>query len=100
MTIHLTVLVKFPTDADFSTFADANWRPQDASIPKPNSLLMHQSMRELKSISGYIQFKSHGPVSWSCLRQDTTAQSSYEAEVYAVNEATLSFYSYLRLLHM
>jgi hypothetical protein len=71
------------------THADANWGPQDASQPNRQT---HETPLELplfasRSISGFITFLAGGPIQWKSKRQNVTAMSSAEAEIYATNEA-------------
>lgn len=48
----LIAFVKYPFDLDFTSFADAKWGPQDASVPKKHSPPILQNIQSLKSISG------------------------------------------------
>ena len=65
--------------------ADANWGPQDQSIPAPKATLQELDLFKTRSISGHlITFK--GPIQWSSKRQKITARSSGEAEIYATDE--------------
>ena len=67
---------------------DANWGPMDASKPKPTAPPVEQSIESLWSISGWLALHSGAPIAWGCLRHKQTAQSSCEAEVQSINEAT------------
>ena len=70
------------------THADANWGPQDAS--QPNRLAPETIELPLfasRSITGFVTFLAGGPIQWKSKRQDVTAMSSAEAEIYATNEA-------------
>ena len=72
------------------THADANWGPQDASQPnpKPNAPIIELPLFATRSISGFVTFLAGGPIQWKSKRQDVTAMSTAEAEIYATNEAT------------
>jgi hypothetical protein len=54
-------------------FCDADWGANDESK---------------RSISGYVFFYGHGPISWSSKRQKTVALSSTEAEYMALTRAS------------
>ena len=67
---------------------DANWGPMDASKPKPTAPPVEQSLQSIRSILGWLALHSGDPIAWGCLRHKNTAQSSCEAEVHYINEAT------------
>ena len=70
---------------ELSAFSDANWGPQDASAPDPvTPQQVHP--KNMRSMSGYIIFRSGGPILWSCVRQERTARSSSEVEIKATDE--------------
>ena len=64
---------------------DANWGPQDQSVPHPNSKKIELEKFKTRSISGHI-IQFHGPLHWSSRRQRITARSSAESEIYATDE--------------
>ena len=77
--------VKFPLDTHKAVcLTDANWGPQDQSIPDP---LIHEQLHLFKSrsLSGYLIWMG-GPLHWMSKRQSITARSSAEAEIYAIDE--------------
>ena len=79
----LTSYLKFPTDPEkITALTDANWGPQDQSVPKtPQQIELFKS----RSISGYLLFLG-GPLHWESKRQKITARSSAESEIYATDE--------------
>jgi hypothetical protein len=84
----LESFVKFPIDpSKLHPFSDANWGPQDASVPKPNDPPTELELFKSRSISGFIIWLG-GPLHWVSKRQSITARSSTEAEIYAVDECT------------
>lgn len=78
--------VNFPIKGklQLSAATDANWGPQDQSV-----LSNHQSpdldLFKTRSISGHL-LAFHGPLHWSSKRQNITARSSAEAEIYATDK--------------
>jgi len=64
---------------------DANWGPQDQSVPHANSSPIELDKFKTRSISGHI-IQFHGPLHWSSRRQRITARSSAESEIYATDE--------------
>ena len=86
--ISLEAFVKLPTDpSKVLTFTDANWGPQDASVPKSTDAPTYLDLFKSRSISGYLIWLG-GPLFWISKRQSITAHSTAEAEVYATNECT------------
>ena len=71
-----------------NVLCDANWGPMDASRPDPTAPQVEQSLTSLRSVSGWLALHSGAPIAWGCLRHKQTAQSSCEAEVHSINEAT------------
>jgi hypothetical protein len=71
------------------SFADANWGPQDASVPTLKNL-RPVSLNETRSILGHLVFLSGGPLIWKCQKEARTSRSSCEAEVKATDECTKS----------
>lgn len=82
----LNAYVKFPIDPNtVVSLTDANWGPQDASVPKPNAPLEELELFKSRSLSGFLIWLT-GPVHWVSKRQTITARSSAEAEIYATDE--------------
>ena len=79
-----------------TSFTDANWGPQNASKPNPTHP-QTISLESTRSLYGYINFRSCGPISWGVFREKETSRSSCEAEIKAVDEATKSI---LELRHI
>ena len=77
--------VHFPINGkiQLAAAADANWGPQDQSVPalNDNSTV---DLFKTRSISGHI-LALHGRVHWSSKRQGITARSSAEAQIYATD---------------
>ena len=76
--------VHFPIK-NLTSFADSNWGPQDASVPKPHEKKQQLDLFKTRSISGHL-IHLHGPLHWLAARQKSTAQSTAEAEIYSTNE--------------
>ena len=91
-TLSLGLLYSFvqfkETTSGLKLLCDANWGPMDASKPKENTPQIEQTITSLRSISGWLALHSGAPIVWGCLRHKNTAQSSCEAEVHSINEAT------------
>jgi len=62
--------------------SDANWGPQDASLPSTSQDLPLFASRSMSAF--YIDLL--GPIHWMSKRQKVTAASSAEAEIYATDE--------------
>ena len=78
----LETFLHFPLPSQITSMADANWGPQDASLPKyPQELPLFTS----RSMSAFF-IDLFGPLHWMSRRQTVTANSSAEAEIYATNE--------------
>jgi Reverse transcriptase (RNA-dependent DNA polymerase). len=102
----LQSFVKFPIDPNrIHPFSDANWGPQDASVPKQNAPPQEIDLFKSRSISGFLLWLG-GPLHWISKRQSITARSSTEAKIYAVDECTkclqhvTNILSDLHLLHL
>ena len=80
----LAAYVKFPVEQPIA-LTDANWGPQDQSVPKPNTSPESLELFKTRSLSGYILW-GHGPIHWVSKRQTLTARSSAEAEIVATDE--------------
>lgn len=87
--------IQFPLDdTDASkpkptAFTDANWGPQDASVP-PSSDPRPISLDETRSICGHLVFLSFGPLIWKSHKEKRNSRSSCEAEVKVTDECTKS----------
>eukprot|EP00957_Ditylum_brightwellii_P069915 5309494-Ditylum_brightwellii.AAC.1 len=64
---------------------DANWGPQDAAPPSPNSKPTFLYLFKSRSISGCILWMND-PIHWISKCQSITARSSAEAEIYATDK--------------
>ena len=64
---------------------DANWGPQDQSVPPPQVNINQLDLYIKRSISGYLTIL-HCPLHWSAKRQQITARSTAKAEIYATDE--------------
>ena len=71
-------------------FCNANWGPQDASIPSTSQPLHQISQAETRSICGHVLTLGGAPVLWKCHRENRGSRSSCEAEVKATDECTKS----------
>ena len=95
---NLEAFIKFPIDqSKILPFTDANWGPQDASVPKPNSPEVLLDLFKSRSISGFLIWLG-GPLHWCSKRQTITARSSAEAEIYATDECCKSLQHILNLI--
>ena len=65
--------------------SNANWGPQDASIPSPKNI-QPVSINETRSILGHIIFLSGGPLIWKCNKETHISCSSCKAEIKATVE--------------
>lgn len=62
--ISLEAFVKFPTELiKVLTFIDANWGPQEASVPKATDMLTYQDLFKSQSIPGYLIWLGGQPCS-------------------------------------
>jgi hypothetical protein len=48
-----------------ATFSDANWGPQNASVPSPSQPPKIINTNYAKSLYGHVTYRSGGPISWS-----------------------------------
>jgi len=71
--------------SDFTGFCDANWGPQDASLPSPSNL-RNVSIEESRSICGHIILMGGCPILWKTHKEKRICRSSCEAEVKATDE--------------
>lgn len=82
----MEAFLKFPlTPHHITSFADANWGPQDASVPKKKPPSVSLDLFKSRSLSGFLIWHT-GPIHWMSKRQSITARSSAEAEIYATDE--------------
>ena len=79
--------IPLPPDTTIS-LCDANWGPQDQSLPNPNKT-EYVDLFKSCSISGFIIWMG-GPLHWVSKHQSSTARSSTEAEIYATDECVKS----------
>jgi hypothetical protein len=62
-------------------FSDANWGPQNASVPTA----LHQLTW---SLYGHVTYRSGGLISWSVYRESRTSRRSCDADTKVADEAT------------
>ena len=94
----MEAFIKFLIDqSKILPFTDANWGPQDASVPKPNSPEILLDLFKSRSISGCLIWLG-GPLHWCSKRQTITARSSAEVEIYATDECCKSLQHILHLI--
>ena len=87
---HLESYVQFPIDPkELQALTDANWGPQDQSVPLPNAPIKTLDLFKTRSIAGFVIWLG-GPTHWSAKRQTFTARSSAHAEIGAVDDCTKS----------
>ena len=66
-----------------TTYSDACWGSQIGNAIPHNIAI---PLFKFRSMSGAILYRMGGPVSWKAIRQDQTALSSCEAEIFATSE--------------
>ena len=91
---HLAAYIKFPLPPNPIALTDANWGPQDQSVPKPSDKPQELELFKTRSLSGFIVW-GHGPIHWISKRQSLTVRSSAEAEIVATDEC-VKFLLHLR----
>jgi hypothetical protein len=69
-----------------TSFCDANWGPQDASLPNPLGPLRQVSIDESRSICGHLLMMGGCPIFWKVHKENRISRSSCEAEVKATDE--------------
>ena len=80
-------------------FCDANWGPQDASLPGSHSSSTRTiSTNETRSICGHVLMMGGAPVFWKCHKEKRISRSSCEAEVKATDECTKSVQMFRNIL--
>ena len=84
-TDNLAAFVKFPISKPIIALTDANWGPQDQSVPKPFMKPEEVDIFKSRSLSGFVIW-GNGPIHWQSKRQSLTARSSAEAEIIATDE--------------
>ena len=83
--ISIQSFIHFPIqEAKIFALNDANWDPQDQSVPPKHKKLPPVDLHVTRSISGHIII-INGPVQWSAKRQSITARSTAESEIYATD---------------
>ena len=84
----LNAFIKFPiSPTHLLALTDANWGPQDQSLPNPKHKTPALDLFKSRSLSGFILFYC-GLIHWSSKRKSLTARSSAEAETVATDECT------------
>jgi len=68
-------------------FANANWGPQDASIPTQHTTCQ-VSLMETCSICGHLLFLCGAPILWKSQKELHNSHSSCESEIKATDECT------------
>jgi hypothetical protein len=85
-TTKISAYVKFPVPTNqVISMCDANWGPQDQSVPKTNKQAKQLPLFQSRSVSGFLLWLG-GPLHWISKRQSITARSSAESEIYATDE--------------
>lgn len=81
---HLNTFVKFPIDPKIITsLTDANWGPQDQSVPQKDSPPEQVDIFKSRSISGYLIWLG-GPVHWISKRQLITARCVVQLKLKSI----------------
>ena len=70
-----------------SLLSNANWGPQDQSVPTANDPEELLELFKSRSIADYIVWLG-GPIDWNSKRQSFTARNSAHAEIGVVNDCT------------
>ena len=104
---HVEAYVNFPLDsliqltADDGTllpslqgFADANWGPQDASVPTPHNMCKISPV-EIRSVCGHLLFLCGALILWKSQKELRNSHSSCESEIKATDECTKNMW-YIR----
>ena len=80
--------MQFPLDPNkIQCLTDANWGPQDQSVPNSNDEPIYLDLFKSRSMVGHLIWFG-GPLDWVSKRQTYTARSSAQAEIGAVDECT------------
>jgi hypothetical protein len=80
--LQLELFLHFPVPNKLLPMSDANWGPQDSTMSKTPMELPLFTSRSMSAF--YVDL--FGPFHWVSKRQQVTACSSAEAEIYATNE--------------
>ena len=90
--------VQFLIDPNILTaLSDANWGPQDQSVPKDTDPPVELNLFKSRSIAGHVIWLA-GPLDWQFKRQSYTARSSAQAEIGAVDECTKTILEIINIL--
>ena len=73
-----------------TAYCDANWGPQDASVPGPSKTKRQVSMDETRSICGHVPIMGGAPVFRKTRKESHDSHSSCEVEVKAADECIKS----------
>jgi hypothetical protein len=71
-----------------TTFSDANWGPQNASVPTASQPPIHIDTHYSRSLYGHVTYRSGRPISWSVFRESRTSRSSWDGYMKSADEAT------------
>jgi hypothetical protein len=71
-----------------TTFSDANWGPQNSSVPTASQPAIHTDINYTRSLYGHGTYRYGGPIYWSVFHESRTSRSSCEAEIKSADEAT------------
>ena len=58
-------------------FCDANWGPQDASVPHPGQVLCRVSIHETRSICSHVFTMGGAPLYWKTHKEARGGKSSF-----------------------
>jgi hypothetical protein len=86
------------TAPELTGFCDANWGPQDASLPSSSTPSRQVSINETRSICGHILFMGGSPIFWKTHKESRISRSSCESEVKATDECTKSIQMFRNVL--
>jgi hypothetical protein len=71
-----------------TTFSDANWGPQNTSVPKASQPHIPIDTNYTRPLYVHVTYRSGGPISWSVFCESRTSRSSCEAERKSADEST------------
>eukprot|EP00957_Ditylum_brightwellii_P207151 15351708-Ditylum_brightwellii.AAC.1 len=80
----LSVYLNFPINSIIPTFLDANWGPQDATVPTLQSSPETLDLFKPRSTSGFVLWLN-SPAHWTSKQQYITIYCSTEAEIYTAD---------------
>jgi len=92
--VQLESFLHFPIGSKLLSMADADWGPQDASL---GNKAMELPLFVSRSMSAYY-VDLLGPLHWISKRQQVTACSSAEAEIYATNKCVKFLLEFVQIL--